>query len=178
MNRTESTKCWRNFLNELGGSNERVSIIVAVAEMDSRLTSVLRASLLPVGKNDDDDSLFGSDRPLSSFSARIHLAYRLGLIDDSFARALHLIRKMRNEFARNNAWVHLDTVLADSLSPRGTSGEQRQRLWRERGISCVRATLLSPVHCRCRCSSLRGRRGSQIPQNEDSVKMHPQCLVL
>ena len=86
-------------MNELGGSNDRVSIIVAVAEMDSRLTSVLRASLLPVGKNDDDDSLFGSDRPLSSFSARIHLAYRLGLIDDSFARALHLIRKMRNEFA-------------------------------------------------------------------------------
>ena len=118
MNRTESTKCWRNFLNELGGSNDRVSIIVAVAEMDSRLTSVLRASLLPVGKNDDDDSLFGSDRPLSSFSARIHLAYRLGLIDDSFARALHLIRKMRNEFAHATMPGCISTLSLLTPSPR------------------------------------------------------------
>ena len=38
---------------------------------------------------------------LSTFSARIDTAYALGLIADSERRNLHLVRKIRNEFAHN-----------------------------------------------------------------------------
>jgi|ERR1017187_10983363 DNA-binding MltR family transcriptional regulator len=99
MKNLEDNKNWKTFLNELGGNSDRVSIIVAVAAMDTMLTNILLSYLLPTGKQIEDDSLFGADRPLSSFSARIHLAFRLGLIDEYFAKALHLLRKMRNEFA-------------------------------------------------------------------------------
>jgi len=43
----------------------------------------------------------GANAPLGTFSARIELAYRIGEINATLARALHLIRKIRNDFAHN-----------------------------------------------------------------------------
>jgi len=45
------------------------------------------------------DDLFDPDRPLGTFSAKIALAYRLGLLEDHVEKALHLVRKVRNDFA-------------------------------------------------------------------------------
>ena len=50
----------------------------------------------------DSDSLIEGQGPLSSFSARIQICNRLGLIDDSLARVLHLIRKIRNAMAHDS----------------------------------------------------------------------------
>jgi hypothetical protein len=61
------------------------------------LGQLIRVRLLPVATAEDD--LLDSDRPLSTFSARISAAYRLGIIDTPFCRALHLVRKIRNEMA-------------------------------------------------------------------------------
>ena len=43
--------------------------------------------------------LLGTDSPLSSFSARINASFALGLIPAAVHRDLHLIRKIRNDFA-------------------------------------------------------------------------------
>ncbi|MBL7074228.1 hypothetical protein ISS37_03175 [candidate division KSB1 bacterium] len=45
------------------------------------------------------DELLDGDAPLSTFSARINLVYRLGLIQPDLVRELHLVRKIRNVFA-------------------------------------------------------------------------------
>ncbi len=47
------------------------------------------------------DNLFDPDRPLGTFSAKINLAYRLGLISDDIEHAMQMIRRIRNEFAHS-----------------------------------------------------------------------------
>lgn len=47
--------------------------------------------------------------PLSIFSAKIHLCYRMGLIDSAIARTLHLIIKIRNNFAHEVTGCKLDS---------------------------------------------------------------------
>jgi hypothetical protein len=63
-------------------------------------TRLLRTFLIPC--NTSEDPLFdGANAPLSTFNARIEMAYRLGVIDATFSRNLHLVRKIRNDFAHN-----------------------------------------------------------------------------
>ena len=45
------------------------------------------------------DELFSGDSPLSSFGSKINLCYRLALIDGGLCRVLHILRKIRNDFA-------------------------------------------------------------------------------
>jgi hypothetical protein len=61
---------------------------------------------LNVGNQDD---LLNGDSPLSSFSSRINICYRLGLIEPKFTRALHLVRKIRNIFAHETSGSSLDS---------------------------------------------------------------------
>ena len=55
------------------------------------------------------DELLDGDAPLSTFSVKINLVYRLGLIDAEFARALHLIRRIRNSFAHETTKCELNS---------------------------------------------------------------------
>jgi hypothetical protein len=58
---------------------------------------LLTAFFLPSTENQDE--LLDGDSPLSSFHAKINIAYRLGIIDKKFTRALNILRKIRNSFA-------------------------------------------------------------------------------
>src|SRR5262249_3226752 len=50
--------------------------------------------------SDKTDALFdGPTAPLSSFSSRIEMLWRMGAIDDKLKESLHLIRRIRNQFA-------------------------------------------------------------------------------
>lgn len=78
---------------------ERGAVLLGAARIDQALESLLKRTLLPnVG---GDDNLFDPDRPLGTFSSKIALTYRLGLIDKSVEHALQMIRKIRNEFAHS-----------------------------------------------------------------------------
>jgi len=85
------------FLNEIEEHNDRAVVILSAAQLDLMLRQLLESALLPSPTSDDE--LFDGERPLSSLSAKITLAYRLGLIDAALAKALHLVRKIRNAFA-------------------------------------------------------------------------------
>jgi DNA-binding MltR family transcriptional regulator len=53
------------------------------------------------------DCLFeGGNAPFSSFSSKIDVAYRLGAISNRLCRDLHLVRKIRNDFAHNIEGCH------------------------------------------------------------------------
>ena len=88
-----------NFVFELAEESDRSAVILGATRLDNALERLLKNSMhhYPDGK----DNLFDPDRPLSSFSAKIALAYRLGLIDRNIEHALQMLRRIRNDFAHS-----------------------------------------------------------------------------
>ncbi len=81
----------------------RALVILASAKIDTQLRSVLETFLLPkASKKKEQDELLDGDNPLSTFSSRIKICRRLGLIDDGFAAALDKLRDIRNQAAH---WI-------------------------------------------------------------------------
>jgi hypothetical protein len=76
----------------------RGSVIVAAALFDDLLGSALSARLLHPAES-QDELLEGSHAPLGTFSARIDLAYRIGAIGRQMRDSLHIVRRLRNDFA-------------------------------------------------------------------------------
>ncbi len=89
-----------NFLhnNFLMAESDRAVAVLAPAFIDAILHDLLR-SVLVAGKS--TDNLLSDQRPLSTFSAKIDMVHALGLIKDDAWHDLHLLRKIRNDFAHN-----------------------------------------------------------------------------
>lgn len=87
-----------NFINLLKQESDRGCVIVSAALIDDILDKLLKKRLAPPADNKRDE-LFDSNSALSTFSARIDLAYRLGLLRSSSRRTFHMLRKIRNNFA-------------------------------------------------------------------------------
>lgn len=87
------------FIRSLVAESERAAVVLGAAKLDSLLDLLLRRSFLPCAGGRDD--LLDTERPLGTFSAKISIAYRLGLIDKDFEYALQVIRKIRNSFAHS-----------------------------------------------------------------------------
>jgi DNA-binding MltR family transcriptional regulator len=85
------------FIQEFNTESDRAVVILGAAKIDQLLCELLTATLLPVTGSKDE--LLDSDGPLATFSARIGLCHRLGLIDAEFTRSLQQIRRIRNAFA-------------------------------------------------------------------------------
>jgi DNA-binding MltR family transcriptional regulator len=98
---------FKEFINEFKNESDRAAVILGAAKLDYLLYQVLFKFLLPNPNNNDE--LLSGDSPLSTFSAKINMSYRLGLIDSEFSRALHLIRKIRNAFAHEMSNCKLDS---------------------------------------------------------------------
>ena len=105
---------FERFAEEFKNESDRAAVILGAAKIDLQLCQLLQAVLRPSTSRNDE--LLDGDSPLSTFSSRIALTHRLGLIDDEFCRALNLIRKIRNSFAHELGEVSL------------TSGAHRDRI--------------------------------------------------
>lgn len=78
----------------------RAQLLILSAQLDECLRSLLIKHLKPRrAKKVQDDELFRQMAPLGSFSGRISLAYRLGLISRQDADALDALREIRNACA-------------------------------------------------------------------------------
>jgi tetratricopeptide (TPR) repeat protein len=88
-------------IDEVFKESDRAAGVLVGAEIDAQLERLLIHTLLPPikKKKNDQDTLFKYPGPISTFSARIELAYRLGLISDVFRHDLNIIRDIRNKFA-------------------------------------------------------------------------------
>ena len=95
------------FVEEFEEETDRAAVILGAAKLDTLLYQLIGKYFLAptTGK----DELLDGDSPLSTFSAKINIAYRLGLIDGPFAKALHLIRRIRNAFAHELSGSTLDS---------------------------------------------------------------------
>ena len=90
-----------NFVEDLLGENlPRPIIIVGASKIDDLLYLILSKFLIePINASDED--LIKGDNPLSTFSSRIKVCYRLGIIDESLFKILNQVRKIRNECAHS-----------------------------------------------------------------------------
>ena len=83
--------------NEIKESNDRGCIILASSFIDELLRNILDEYLLKDVKTDKE--IFNGFGPLSSFSAKIKITYRLGLISKKEYSQLEIFKKIRNKFA-------------------------------------------------------------------------------
>jgi|GEM_PF-2880671 len=102
----EKGRLFRAFVDEFKNESDRAAVIIGAAKLDYLLYQILAKHFLPSVSGKDD--LLDGDSPLSTFSAKINICYRLGLIDAGFARALHMIRKIRNSFAHEVSGCKFD----------------------------------------------------------------------
>jgi DNA-binding MltR family transcriptional regulator len=74
-------------------------VLIAAAMLDEVLEKSIRAFLV---ENDGVDGLLkGSNAPIGTLSARINLAYSLGLLSRAEYEECHRLRKIRNQFAHD-----------------------------------------------------------------------------
>lgn len=88
---------FQEFVTEFRDETDRASVILGAAKLDLVMYQILREYLAPAPGSIDE--LLDGDGPLGTFSAKINLLFRLGLIDAQFTRALHMVRRIRNAFA-------------------------------------------------------------------------------
>lgn len=95
----ELTLAALRFRRALSAETDRGAALYAAAFLDARLEALLRCFFVEREKVADD--LLTGTGGLSTFSARIDLAILLGLASHSTWRDLHLIRRIRNDFAHH-----------------------------------------------------------------------------
>ncbi len=98
------------FIEEFIAESDRACVVLGCAKIDALLCSLLDRYFLPHPGSEDD--LLEGDSPLSTFSSRIKICFRLGLIDQHFAKLLHILRRLRNAFAHEISQCTLATGAA------------------------------------------------------------------
>ncbi len=92
---------WSELVDEIKGESDRGAAIVVAARIEEGLEVLLKAKLTPSISSEDE--LFDIPyAPLQSLSAKIDLAYRIGVISPDVWASLHLLRKLRNDFAHSS----------------------------------------------------------------------------
>lgn len=88
-------------MDEFEKETDRAAGIVGAAILDSSLESALKSYFVKSTHTKNDSLFDGPNAPLSSFSSKIDIMFRLGLISEKMASALHIVRKIRNNFAHD-----------------------------------------------------------------------------
>lgn len=102
------------FVNEFKEESDRAAVVLGASKLDQLLGVVLERFLMPCPNS--SDQLFSHNGPLGTFSSKIDLCHRLGLIDTEFCKAIHLVRRIRNSFAHEvygaslNNGAHKDRI--------------------------------------------------------------------
>lgn len=100
------------FRRLMKAESDRGCALMGASYVDDRLADLLKKKLLL--NSDLRERMFDYIGPLGSFSARINMAYAIGLIPANLRRELHVMRDIRNVFAHRAA--HL-TFESPEISP-------------------------------------------------------------
>jgi len=128
----------------------RPLIIIGASKIDNLLFEILSRHLLPKrGKAKEQDELLEGDKPLATFSARIKIAYRLGLIDETLYLALEQLRALRNPSAHSIAFDIANSPTREHLAALRTSVATRKsfRLTRERYFDHTTLNTTEELQC-------------------------------
>jgi DNA-binding MltR family transcriptional regulator len=83
-------------------------VIATTAILDNLLEHALKRAMVPLS-NEFYGRLFGSFRPLESFSSKIVMARALGIITSDVFEEFEKIRKLRNAFAHSPDLLHFES---------------------------------------------------------------------
>jgi DNA-binding MltR family transcriptional regulator len=95
--------------------NDRALLILSSSLIDDLLYHILNKYLLDPLKSNEENLIKG-DNPLGSFSSRIKMVYRLGIIDRSFLNILDKIRDIRNKCAHRTSIKADKSPIKDDLN--------------------------------------------------------------
>lgn len=98
---------FQNFRNSLNQESDRGSALMAAAFIDNKIGELLHSFLIDNKKI--YERLFESNGALVTFSSKIDLAFLLGLIPKNIFDDLHLLRKIRNDFAHNASFMTFES---------------------------------------------------------------------
>jgi len=94
-----SAETVKAFLDEVKTQTDRGAAIIAASVLDELFKRVILERLIVIG-GERSDALFNKiGAPLASFSAKIELAFALGIISNDARLAAHPVRDVRNKFA-------------------------------------------------------------------------------
>ncbi len=132
-------------MEEINEQTDRGAAVIAAAALDELLNVCIQNRLIEMSR-ERYDALFGADRPLGSFSAKIEMGAALGFYSVAGYKTLHAIRDIRNKFAHRiepMTFDHEDVIKIIDKSWQETFGTSR----RQRFISAfsIMALLLSAV---------------------------------
>jgi len=85
--------------NELKGESDRAAAIVGASIIESQLEDLLTKAMIP---DTQTTSLFDGHGPLSTLSAKTSIIESVGFLPKDVCTDLHLLRKIRNEFAHQH----------------------------------------------------------------------------
>jgi DNA-binding MltR family transcriptional regulator len=101
----------------LAERSARPLIIVGASKVDDLLAEILLIFLLPkIAKPKEQDELLEGDKPLGTFSARIRMCRRLGLIEETLYLALDRLRILRNLCAHAVSFDDSKSPVRDHLA--------------------------------------------------------------
>jgi len=87
----------KEFIDTVHSESDRACAILVGAALESSLEHLLKETLVKATPR----QLFEGYGPLSSFSAKIDMSFAIGKISDDERRDIHLLRKIRVEFAHD-----------------------------------------------------------------------------
>lgn len=111
-----SGEVWTHFAEGLKGETTRGAVLVSSALVENLLEDMIKNYL--VRDKSTDDLIDGPMAPIGTFSAKIKLAFAVGLIDKRERDLCDLVRTIRNDFA------HQMTVSLES----GSGADKLKRL--------------------------------------------------
>ena len=91
------------FRKTLNSESDRACALMAAAYLELQLEKLIKAFL--VADDPVVHRLFGPLGPFGNFSSKIDMAYLLGLIPRLVKRDLHLLRRIRNDFAHTHTQI-------------------------------------------------------------------------
>jgi hypothetical protein len=112
---------------ELLRVSDRARAVLLGAEIDRYLRQMLETYFLP--KAPRSGRLLEGSGPVGTFTARIEVAYRLGLLRPEWHHDLQIISQIRNEFAHGPAGMTLNKQSVSDLCANLICGEK----WIEHG---------------------------------------------
>ena len=100
IERLHSQAEFDRFLGDLDEESDRGAVLSAACMLELQLTRCIEA-MLSNGPKNATGRLLRTDGPLGNLATKIDLLCCLGGIDEFEYKALHLVRKLRNDFAHD-----------------------------------------------------------------------------
>lgn len=144
-------KAFDDFAEDLlAERSARPLIIIGASKIEQLLFQILDTFLLPKRvKPKEQDELLQGDTPLGTFSARIKICYRLGLIDETLRVTLELLRKLRNLCAHEVSFDHAKPPVREHLADfKGkVTGRSSYQLTKERYFDNAKLEGIEELQC-------------------------------